>query len=177
VADAATPTYHLWLKPSGNAYDVLAGTIRSLARELHVPAFEPHVTLLAYLDGSEQEISRRAAGLADHLTPFECALTEPAYLDEHFRCLFVLVDPAPPIMSCHAQAAHVFAKPVEGYMPHVSLVYGSFAESRKKEIIAALPSDARTSFVVRSVILLKSESMEPKDWHEIAEFPFRGPGS
>jgi 2'-5' RNA ligase len=173
---AGTPTYHLWLKPSGPAYDILAGTIRELARELQVAPFEPHVTLLAYLDGTEAEHRRRTADLADRLRPFECVLTKVAYLDEHFRCLFMLVDPAVDIMSCHTMATQAFDKPTEAYMPHVSLVYGTFPESRKKEVIAKLSPEVRTSFVVKSVILLESESMEPKDWHEIAEYPFRGRG-
>jgi 2'-5' RNA ligase len=173
---AATPTYHLWFKPTGLAYDVLARTIRDLARELGVPAFEPHVTLLAYLEGTEQEHMRRAGELAERLEPCHFVLTEPAYFDEYFRCLFLLVDPTPAVLTCHALAAKVFGKPDEAYMPHVSLVYGSLAQSRKKSIIAALPPDARTSFVVTSVTLLKSESAEPKDWHEIAVFPFRAYG-
>jgi len=174
MSTVAAPTYHLWLKPSGKAYDVLAKTIRDLARELHVAPFEPHVTLLAYLDGTESEHRRRTTELADRLTPFECVLTGAAYLDEHFRSLFMLVDPTPAIMSCHTSATEAFNRPAEAYMPHVSLVYGMFPESRKREIIARLSPDIRTSFLMQSVILLKSESTEPRDWHEIAEYPFGG---
>jgi 2'-5' RNA ligase len=171
---AAATTYHLWLKPSGKSYDVLVKTIRDLARTLDVEPFEPHVTLLAYLDGTESEHRQRAAALARSATPFECVLTRAAYLDEHFRCLFMLVDQTPAVMECHSRAVQAFEKPGEAYMPHVSLVYGTFPESRKKEIIATLPPEIRTPFAVQSVILLKSESMRPKDWHEIAEYPFAG---
>jgi 2'-5' RNA ligase len=173
MSDGATPTYHLWLKPSGSAHEVLAGTIQRLARELQVAAFEPHVTLLAYLDGTEREHGLRTAELAERMAPYQCVLSRAAYLDEHFRSLFMLVDPAPAIMSCHAMAAQAFGKAAEPYMPHVSLVYGSFPESRKLEIIRTLLPEVRTSFLVNSVILLRSDSMEPKDWHEIAEYPFR----
>jgi 2'-5' RNA ligase len=162
------------LKPSGSAYEVLSGTIQRLARELQVPAFEPHVTLLAYLDGTDREHGLRTAELAERLPPYQCVLSKAAYLDEHFRSLFMLVDPAPAIMSCHAMAAQAFGREPEPYMPHVSLVYGSFPESRKLEIISALPPEVRTSFLVKSVTLIRSDSMEPKDWHEIAEYPFRG---
>ena len=77
-------------------------------------------------------------------------------------------------MSWHAMAAQAFGRDAEAYMPHVSLVYGSFPESRKLEIIGALPAAVRTSFLVKSVTLIRSDNMEPKDWHEIAEYPFRG---
>jgi len=53
-------TYHLWLKPSGPSYEVLAGLIRDLAKELSAPVFEPHVTFLGDLEGSEQDHMNRA---------------------------------------------------------------------------------------------------------------------
>jgi 2'-5' RNA ligase len=163
-------SYHLWLKPSGEAYDLLDGTIRHLARELGTSAFEPHVTLLASLDGSEEQHLRRTEDLARELRPTRFVLTEPRYLDEHFRCLFMLVEPSAEVIRYHAVAARRFGKPAADFMPHLSLVYGSFPESRKQEIIAALPPAIRTSFTVASVILLRAESAEPRDWHEIARF-------
>jgi hypothetical protein len=58
-------------------------------------------------------------------------------------------------------------------MPHLSLVYGLFPEDTKRTLAARLPAGVRTTFEVRSVILLRSDSTEPKDWHEIREVPFQ----
>ncbi|MGH8010434.1 MAG: hypothetical protein ACREQ3_25855 [Candidatus Binatia bacterium] len=97
-------SYHLWLKPSGSAYDVLAETIRELARELNAPVFEPHVTLLGHLEGSEQNHVERTQQLARELHPFQVVLTEPSYQNEYFQCLFMRVQQTPAVMNPNALA-------------------------------------------------------------------------
>jgi hypothetical protein len=56
-------TYHLWLKPTGASYEVLAELVGDLAKKLSAPVFEPHVTLLGHLDGSERDYIQRARKL------------------------------------------------------------------------------------------------------------------
>jgi hypothetical protein len=53
-------TYHLWIKPTGAVRDTLVQTIQELAHELGGPMFEPHVTLLGSLIGTEQEHTQRS---------------------------------------------------------------------------------------------------------------------
>jgi 2'-5' RNA ligase len=170
----ATSTYHLWVKPAGAAHEALARTIHDLARELDAPVFEPHVTLLANLDRVEEEHFQRASELAMRLYPCEVILTEPSYQNEYFQCVFMRVQPTAAVMRNHALAAELFDRAEEPYMPHVSLVYGWFPESRKREIIGRLPPDVRTSFTVNTLYLLKAGSTAPQDWREIAEFPLAG---
>jgi 2'-5' RNA ligase len=168
----ATPTYHLWVKPRGEVYNTLAQTIDHLARELAAPVFEPHITLLANLGLDEQERLRRTSELAARLRPWPVVLTEPSYRADYFRCLFMLVDPTPPVLESHALAAKLFDRvEVEPYMPHVSLVYGSYSETRKREVIRRLPALTGTSFTVSTVCLLEARSTAPSDWREIADFP------
>jgi hypothetical protein len=164
------PTYHLWFKPSGKAYNVLIRTIRDLARELDAPIFEPHISLIGNLDGTEAELRKKTEELAHQLEPFKAILTEPSYRDTHFQCLFILVKQTPLIMSAHTIATGFFHKPHQTYMPHVSLVYGTYPESRKKLVIENLPADIRTSFEVSELYLVKADSPDPKDWHEIGPF-------
>src|SRR3954462_2265494 len=89
------PTYHLWFKPSGEAYKILRRTIEQLAQKLDAPMFEPHISLIGNLDGTEEEIIKKSESLAKSLKPFTAVLTEPAYRDSHFQCLFMLVNKAP----------------------------------------------------------------------------------
>jgi 2'-5' RNA ligase len=164
-------SYALWLKPWGAAYDVTARTIRGLADELGAPVFEPHVTLLAELDGPESQQLRRTGTLARQLRPFQVSLTEPSYQDEHFRCLFMCIEETPSLMGAHALARQVFQRAEEIYMPHLSLVYGHFHQARKRDIVALLGSSVRISFEVRALYLIKVGSGNPIDWREIAVFP------
>ena len=139
-------TYSLWSKPTGSAYDVLVRTIRRLAHELDGPMFEPHVTLLGQLEGTAQDHVRRSEQLAQQLQPFQIVLIDPSYGNEYFQCVFTRVKQTPPLMNAHAVARRVFGRGKETYMPHLSLVYGLFPDARKREAIAGLQPDVRTSF-------------------------------
>jgi 2'-5' RNA ligase len=167
------PTYHCWFKPSGKAYAILSRTIRDLARELDGPVFEPHISLVGNLEGTEEELIERTRQLARRLKAFTAVLTEPSYRDTHFQCLFMLVKPTPPLMNAHATASEFFQKAHQEFTAHVSLVYGSYSESRKKLITEHLSADVRTSFEVRDLTLVRADSPDPKDWHEIGTFPLK----
>jgi hypothetical protein len=164
-------SYHLWFNPSGAAYAILAATISRLAEELGGPAFEPHITLIGSLEGTEEELIKKTQELAQQLEPFQAVLTEPSYRDSHFQSLFMLVEQTRSIMEAHAIATNFFHKPHQAFMPHVSLVYGSHPESRKRLIIGRLPPDVRTCFDITTLYLIRADSPDPKDWHEIAAAP------
>jgi hypothetical protein len=91
-------TYHLWLKPTGASYEVLAGLIGALAKKLSAPVFEPHVTLLGHLEGSERDHIQRAIRLGERLEPFWIALGNASYQSEYFKCRFLKVNESAPIM-------------------------------------------------------------------------------
>ena len=161
------PTYHLWLKPPSPTYEALAGLIRALAQELTAPVFGPHVTLLGHLEGSEQDHVQRTTRLGELIKPFSIQLGPAASRTEHFKCIFLEVDNSASIMSANAIARQLFQRPQEEFMPHLSLVYGSYPEARKKQIIARLPARAQTAFPVRSVHLIRANSENPRDWSEV----------
>ncbi len=170
----SSTSYHIWLKPSGSAYELFAKTIRELAHEFDAPVFEPHVTLLGHLTGTEQEHVRRTNQLARQLHPFQIILTEPSYGNEYFQCLVMSVEQTPAVMNANTLAKHVFCREEEAYMPHLSLAYGLYPEARKKEVVANLRPDVRTCFEVNAVYLIKAHSRDPKDWCEILVSPMSG---
>jgi hypothetical protein len=172
MSDRRGASYHLWLKPSGSTYDALVGVIRELAQDLGAPVFEPHVTLLGHLEGTKGEHTRRTEQLARELGPFPIVLTEASHGDAYFQCLFMRVRASSAVMDANSRARRVFCRADVGYMPHLSLVYGLYPKERRREIIARLPADVRTSFWVSAVYLIKAESEDPKGWHEIMSVPF-----
>jgi Cyclic phosphodiesterase-like protein len=166
------PSYHLWLKPSGQAYDVLADVIRELSHKLQAPTFEPHVTLLGNLSGSEHEHLHRTKQLAPQLQPLPITLTAPSHGNEYFQCLFIKVEQTEQIMSANASARCVFGHGGGGaYMPHMSLVYGLYPEALKRELIATLSAHLRMTFEATLLHLIRADSDDPKDWHEVAVVP------
>jgi 2'-5' RNA ligase len=167
----SSTSYALWLKPSGPAYDVLATAIHDLAREFDAPIFEPHVTLLADLDGTEEQHLQRIKALAQQLHSFQITLTEASYGREYFQCVFLRAEQSIELMRARALAQQAFHQVGNAYMPHVSLIYGVFGDARKLEIINRLPRGLRRSFAVNAVYLLRAGSPDPKDWYEVAILP------
>jgi 2'-5' RNA ligase len=157
--------------PTGVAYDILARTIAEIALELNGPVFEPHVSLIGNLDGSESEIADRTAELGHKLDPFTITLSEASYLDDHFRCLFMLVQQDPSLMKAYTVASDLFKQPKQAFLPHLSLAYASAGEAQKKSLIRRLSSDIRMNFEATALSLIRADSLAPKDWHEIGRFP------
>lgn len=170
------PTYHLWLRPSGRAQDLLGTAIQTLAHRLQAPVFEPHVTLLGNLIGTEHELLVRTERLAEKLQPLPITLTEPSYREEYFQCLFLKVKETPSILDAHTAARNLFGhEHGPAYMPHLSLVYGLYPAELKQEVIAGLSSDLRMTFDATVLSLIRADSHDPKGWHELCAMRLGGP--
>ena len=166
------PRYYIWLMPIGEIYALLAATIAELSRKHAASLFEPHVTLLGDLPGSEEEIVVQTSHLARQLKPYDIHLTTAAYEDEYFRCLFLNVQETPVVMEANARGKTTFNQPDDApYRPHLSLLYGSYPVSLKTQIIATLPSFQGVHFAVTTLHMIRVESTNPMDWHKIRAFP------
>ena len=160
--------FHLWLVPTGSAYDRLAGVIADLSARYRGPTFDPHLTLLGRLESKERGLVDRTYQLARALHSFEVRLKEPGYEAQYFRCLFLPVEPAPPILEVHQRATQVFdVQPTSAFVPHVSLLYGVFPESLKQEIINALPLDLPGTVFMSRLQLIRANSTNPQDWQVV----------
>ena len=160
--------FHLWIVPTGAVYNRLAGVIADLSAQHHGPAFDAHLTLLGRLEGEEGGLVDRTHQLARALQPFEVRLQEPGYEAQYFRCLFLPAEPSPPILEAHQRATQIFdAQPASAFDPHVSLLYGVFPESLKREIIKGLPTDLPRTFLASRLQLIRAGSTNPQDWQVV----------
>ena len=160
--------YHLWLKPSREASHQFAHVIQQLALELDAPVFEPHITLLGNLEGSEAEQVARSNELARRLRPFPINVSGPAFGEDYFHCVFLVADMTPSLLHVHALARQIFHQEDNShYLPHLSLVYGRYSENRKKDIISRLPASLCLPFEASHLSLIRARSEDPKDWQEV----------
>ena len=161
--------------PSGQPFEGLSRIILDLSGEYASPGFDPHVTLLGGLTGSEKKITSRAEQLVRRLRPFTIKLTTVDYLDEYFRCLFIKAEETPPLLAAHRIAAEVFGRqPDSPFMPHLSLMYGHLERELKQEIAARMDHRFDPAFEVNCVHLF-STSGEVKEWYRVREFRFPEP--
>jgi 2'-5' RNA ligase len=160
--------YHLWLKPSRGASGQFGDVIQQLALELDAPIFEPHITLLGHLNGSEPEHVAKSKELALHLRPFPIIVSRPGFGEDYFHCVFLVVHMTLPLFDAHALARRIFHQEGDGrFLPHLSLLYGQYSENRKKDIIAKLPASLSLPFEATHLSLIRSRSEDPKDWEEM----------
>ncbi len=164
--------YSLWLKPTGEVRAELAGIISRLSREHTAPLFEPHVTLIGELTGQEDELITRARQLAGQLDPFTVQFGELSCLDEFYRCLFIRLQEATPLMQANAQARTVFHRESDGkYMQHLSLLYANLPATAKEKIKTQIGRIVHRSFPVDRIHLVSTQG-DTKDWYSLGEFAF-----
>jgi 2'-5' RNA ligase len=166
-------TYFLWLEPTGKTHELLATTIAHLSQEHGGPLFDPHVTLLGEIAGQEGTLIHKTEKLAHALSPFDLTLTVPAFQDQYFRCVFMRVEATSALLEAHTLARKVFHKEdAIPYLPHLSLLYGSYPRSLKEQIIGTVPTSLSVQFTASAVTLFRVEGNSPKDWHRVQAFGF-----
>lgn len=165
--------YSLWLMPTGEAYDKFSNLIKRLAKEYNASVFEPHVTLIGEITGSESDILSKVRQLVLAQKSFPITLRTIDYQDFYFRTLFVKAEKTKSLQALYDLACEIFEiKNVSFYMPHLSILYGNFAQKVKEKIIEAIGRDQTTEFTVSSLNVFKTGG-EVEFWHKIGEFSFR----
>ncbi len=164
--------YSIWLMPQGEIYRYLSEIIFRLSKKYNSPYFEPHVTLLGGMEGSEKDILQKTEKLARIIAPYEIRLTKIGFLDEYFRALFVKADKTRKVMNANRKAQGMFGFNSD-YMPHLSLAYGDIKKDVKKEMIDFLRyiNFSKISFDIKSLHLYLTEG-EAGDWRKIKNFSF-----
>jgi len=161
-------SYSLWLMPSGEIRQRLAGTILELSRQYATPAFEPHVTLASSIVDPVREATAKMRELARRIPPFPVRLAPVEGLDEYFRCLFVRVATTHPILRANKVAREVFRLAQQpAFMPHLSLLYGNLPVSVKQRIITSLDRQFELEFKARSLHLYLIKGAA-QSWHAVA---------
>ena len=168
-----TTHFSLWLMPAPAHGARFARVIDSLSRRLEAPRFDPHVTLCGNRGGSEAEWAAQTEILAARLAPLELQLTDLDYTDEYFRCLYVQVNRSAELLRMRAAACRYLGWPDAGdFMPHLSLLYGSFSTAEKERLIGEI---GRFDTVLRADRLaLCAPSGPPAGWRIYGPFPLTG---
>lgn len=164
--------YSLWLVPKGMANNKFGSLINKLAKENQAPVFQPHVTLLGDFMYSEEESIEKTKQLVSGQSPFTIEMEKIDFEDYFFRTLFVRAKKTKPLMILNSRAREIFQMQSQlAFMPHLSLLYGTFSKETKEKIISKIGRDQKAVFEIKSVYLIKGG--EIKDWQIINEFPLK----
>lgn len=153
--------YTLWLVPTGDSFNKFRSLIEKLAKKYRAPVFKPHVTLLGEITRPEEECIRLTRQLVSGQKPLEIEMGQVDYQDFYFRTLFVKAKKTKPLLALRTLAKEVFQMDdTLPYMPHLSILYGTFPESLKKEIIKEIGRNQSCKFEINSVHLMKGGAVK-----------------
>lgn len=164
----------LWVRPEGPAALALEHAIRSIQKRYGGPGGQAHLTLAQDLECPVPELERRLEAIALQIPPFTVRLDGIDRRDEYWRCLFVRAQPSAPLRDAHRAARDAFGlKPDADFDPHISLLYGEFAEDRKQQMIAELGARlADLSFEASSIEFVSAApDVAVEEWRTLHEHP------
>lgn len=163
--------YSLCLMPAGETYNKLAALIKILAEKYKSPLFELHITLLGEIVLLEEDVIKRCQQLTSGQKSFSIILQTVEYQDFYFRALFVQAERTRLLLALHNRAEKIFKmNESPSYMPHLSLLYGDFAQSVKDQIIRNIGKNQEMEFRVGAIHLFKTDG-EVSAWYKVKEFP------
>ncbi len=176
-----TSGYSLWLTPdvASQEYRSLSANIAELAGVYGTPLFEPHVTLIGGIQGTEAEVRARTQELADRLSTFTVQLGAIGSRGSYHQSLFICADPSGELLRANAVARGIFSIDTGDYFPHVSLAYGDFSPEQLQSLRTRLASGSPipgTVFAVSGITLWRCDG-EVREWKKVADVPFAGEAS
>jgi len=167
----------LWLVPVDEARRALSRLIAELAERLGTPAFAPHLTLVAGVTRSADDVVRRAGDLALALEPLSLPLRGPEGRDETFRCLYLPVGETLKLLATHALARSALRLGDEPlHEPHLSLVYGTLLPEQRLPLVAELAPRVTSRVEFAALEVVRTEGAVA-NWQSLAVFPFGGPAA
>ena len=169
--DPATIGYHLFFVLKGELGERFSTVIKSLAAENGGPVFDPHLTLLARIEGTESDVRARTGKLAGMLKPFTITAGSIAKEDAFFRALYLLAIPSPELSNARAKTLEVFDRNDSSYLPHFSLFYGNVSDEEKSTMEASITESLTFGFLVDRVYLYDTPGIT-ETWKCIGEYPF-----
>jgi len=163
-------TFSLWVMPSGDVYQSLSERIVYLSSTYLGSVFEPHVTVIGDVLGTESDVVTRTRKLANVVKPYRVILGAPDFFDEYYKCIFLQVATTPEIMQANVCAREIFDRESDApYQPHLSLFYGTLPVETKKEIVNSLTSLSYGTFLADSIQLMSTEG-DIKSWYLVDRF-------
>lgn len=152
-----TTGYHLFFVPEGESFDRLQSVIEKLSGNMGSPRFVPHATVLARIAPEPvEELCAKTDFLAGTIAPFIATTGAIGMEDTYYRALYFHLEPEQAFLSAHMQAQKLFSGASGTYVPHLSLLYGLYSQS-KKEVLLKDITISSLDFKVNTMHLYKTE--------------------
>ncbi len=174
--------YALWLMSTTKQRVKLARLIQMLSDERGGPLFEPHITLLADIEGDEDGLIEQTHHLASQITQFSARVGSLDYSHEFYKSFFIQIEETDSIDRARQSALALFLHQSQPqsqskFMPHLSLMYGLQTDAVKASIKDKIQHDAMLAQGIAEIriesLQLVSASGPAGNWSRITESPLR----
>jgi 2'-5' RNA ligase len=174
--------HSLWMCPSGATKAAYSSIISDMASELGTFEFTPHITLVAAIMTDVDDVVARTKALASELAPYTFKLDDLSQKDAYFQCVFAKMAATQEVVEANALARTFFEERQSDpdYIPHMSLVYGDFDQSKKDESILpelqkklAMSSHTTMTIPVDAIEVWSTQG-DVKEWYLVETVPLTG---
>jgi len=164
----------IWIRPTGNALDSIKHAVRIACENAGGPPVQPHVSLMGGIEITT-DIATKLKTLAARIRGFEIRLGKIQWRGEYYRSLFVSVELSDELMAAHLAAHEEFGRlPSAPFEPHVSLLYGDFDETFKKELAKQLGDRLDVRFTASALDLVNAcEKVPIAQWETLHQAMLR----
>ena len=158
--------YAIWLNPSGDEFKAL---IQKYCQEYHTPYFEPHITLVAGINGDKDSIAERVKLLSKEISPFQVTINKISHSEYYYRCVILELVLTHELEQALKTTKKLFdISDTLTFLPHISIVYGDMNIKDRSHISTELNYMLyKTTRVENLTLLHASTDMPPEDWRTV----------
>ena len=168
----------IWLMPAELDAALLRGIVAELSERFGTPAFEPHLTLAGDLHGRWGAYVPLLDGLAEACASFSQPVETIVITDVYFRAFYAAFARSSALDALKRVCVAATGGTIDGFTPHVSLLYGKVDEAKKAAAAAEIERRLGGTMVTfdRVVVTNSSDNVPINEWrtHVSRElkFPF-----
>lgn len=165
--------FSLWFFPPPSISSRFSEVIQRLSLENGGPLFDPHITLLSEISNIKQDVIDAMKKIGEQFPPVTIRLTTLGSHQSYHHALFVRADLTDELLKMNRTAASMLGITPSSYMPHLSLLYGTYPPGVEQKIIDELGLQEKVSFTVDTLHLIQSTGDEAT-WTEVHSVSLRG---
>lgn len=161
--------YSIWLLPSEKASNRFHKIISNLSESFKTPAFEPHITLLAFVPKLTDEMYYKISILAALTDEFELSLDNIEMTEAYFKSLFITLKDNSTLFKVQQEVQDLFAGIKYKFHPHLSLLYGQSDVAAKQSCVDEIRPQLTSHFKVSQIAIVKTTT-DINSWKIIESF-------
>lgn len=163
-----TATVHsIWLMPNPDDERLFSGLVTDLAARFGTPVFAPHLTVRGDTTRPAPELAADIAAAATDVGTFTDAVSDIETSEAFFRSFYARFAVSPPLA---ALKRRLDPEGLDGFMPHVSLLYGPVPDAPKAEAAATTRKllNGRPIAFDRLCVVTSGQDVPIADWTVVA---------